>query len=140
MIPQRASLKGTVRSLDPDVRDLLEKRMGEVVENTAKAMGVKAEFEFQRNYPVTVNAAEQTSLAVDVANSVAGTDKVNPATPAVMGGEDFAFMLNARPGAFIFVGNGESATLHHPEYDFNDDAIPYGCSYWVQLVEQSLSA
>ena len=140
VIPQRASLRGTVRSLDPDVRDLLEKRMGEVVENTAKAMGVKAEFEFQRNYPVSINSAEQTTLAVDVAGSVAGSDKVNPNTPAVMGGEDFAFMLNARPGAFIFVGNGDTATLHHPEYDFNDDAIPYGCSYWVQLVEQSLSA
>lgn len=140
VIPQTVNLKGTVRTLSPEVRDLLEKRMAEVVENTAIAMGTTAKFVYNRNYPVTVNSDTQTQFAVNVAQSVAGVDNVNPDTPAVMGAEDFSFMLNARPGAFIFMGNGDTAALHHPEYDFNDEAIPHGCSYWVQLVEQAMPA
>lgn len=140
VIPQTVNLKGTVRTLSPEMRDLLEKRMTEVIENTAIAMGATAKFNYNRNYPVTVNSTAETQFAIDVAQSVAGEAKVNPDTPAVMGGEDFSFMLNARPGAFIFMGNGDTATLHHPEYDFNDEAIPHGCSYWVQLVEQALPA
>ncbi len=138
VIPQTVNLKGTVRTLSPDIRDLLEKRMTQVIENTAAAMGTTAKFSYNRNYPVTINAHEQTELAVNVASGVAGRSKVDANTPAVMGAEDFSFMLNARPGAFIFMGNGDTAALHHPEYDFNDDAIPYGCSYWVQLVEQAM--
>lgn len=140
VIPQTVNLKGTVRTLSPEVRDLLEKRMAEVVENTAIAMGTTAKFVYNRNYPVTVNSDTQTQFAVNVAQSVAGVDNVNPDTPAVMGAEDFSFMLNTRPGAFIFMGNGDTAALHHPEYDFNDEAIPHGCSYWVQLVEQAMPA
>jgi len=140
VIPPKVTLRGTVRTLDPEVRDLVEQRMNEVFESTAKAMGVVARFEFKRNYPVTINAADQTDKEVSIAESVAGAGKVNASTPAVMGGEDFAFMLEARPGAFVFVGNGDTASLHHPEYDFNDDCIPHGCSYWVQLVEQSMPA
>lgn len=138
VIPQTVNLKGTVRTLSPDIRDLLEKRMTQVIENTAAAMGTTAKFNYNRNYPVTINAHEQTEFAVNVANSVAGSSKVDANAPAVMGAEDFSFMLNARPGAFIFMGNGDTAALHHPQYDFNDDAIPYGCSYWVQLVEQAM--
>ncbi|OED37452.1 amidohydrolase [Chromatiales bacterium (ex Bugula neritina AB1)] len=140
VIPQTVHLKGTVRTLSSGVRDQLETRMADLIQHTAQAMGATAAFKYQRNYPVTANAVEQTSHAVKVAASVAGEAAVNAEAPAVMGAEDFSFMLNERPGAFIFMGNGNTATLHHPEYDFNDDAIPYGCSYWVQLVEQSMPA
>lgn len=140
VIPQSVTLKGTVRSLSTEVRDLLEKRMAEVIENTASAMGATASFVYDRNYPVSVNSDAQTEFAISVAQSVAGQSKVEANTPAVMGAEDFSFMLNARPGAFIFTGNGDTASLHHPKYDFNDDAIPHGCSYWVQLVEQAMPA
>jgi hippurate hydrolase len=135
VIPQRARIKGTGRSLDPSVRDLIERRMREVVENVAAAHGAAVRFRYDRNYPVTVNHAEQTGKAAAIARDVAGDAQVVTDTPPVMGGEDFSFMLEARPGAFIFVGNGDSAGLHHPTYDFNDAAIPYGASYWVRLVE-----
>ncbi len=138
VIPQKVQLKGTVRTLSEEVQDLAEKRLGEIVEHTATAMGCKATLNYERNYPVTINTEQQTSNAVAVAKSVAGEANVNAAVAPVMGAEDFSFMLNARPGAFIFTGNGDSATLHHPEYDFNDEVIPHGCSYWVQLVEQSM--
>ena len=140
VIPQKVQLKGTVRTLSVEVQDMAEKRLGEIVEHTATAMGCKATLNYQRNYPVTINAEQQTKKAVSVAQSVAGDNNVNTSVSPVMGAEDFSFMLNARPGAFIFTGNGDSATLHHPEYDFNDEAIPHGCSYWVQLVEQSMPA
>ncbi len=140
VIPQQVHLKGTVRTLSPDIRDQIEKRMAEVVEHTALAMGTTAVFDYQRNYPVTVNAAEQTRQAANIARSVVGEHQVDDDALPLMGGEDFSFMLNARPGAFIFLGNGDTANLHHPEYDFNDEAIPYGCSYWVQLVEQLMPA
>jgi hippurate hydrolase len=140
VIPQRAKITGTGRSLDPLVRDLIERRMREVVQNVAAAYGATAEFHYERNYPVTVNHPEQTKKAVEIASEVAGSANVNPDHPPVMGGEDFAYMLEARPGAFIFVGNGDSAGLHHPAYDFNDAAISYGSSYWARLVERLMPA
>ena len=136
VIPQRAKLTGTGRSLDPLVRDLIERRMREVVQNVAAAHGATAKFHYERNYPVTINHPEQTEKAIAVASDVAGEANVNPDHPPVMGGEDFAYMLEARPGAFIFVGNGDTAGLHHPAYDFNDAAISYGSSYWARLVER----
>lgn len=138
VIPQRVNLKGTVRTLSAEIQDIVEKRMHDVVEHTALAMGCRASLTYNRNYPVTVNAENETRLAVSVASSVVGDTHVNADTPPVMGAEDFSFMLNERPGSFIFMGNGDTATLHHPEYDFNDEAIPYGCSYWVQLVETAM--
>lgn len=138
VIPQQVTLKGTVRTLSPEVQDLTEKRMAEVVEHTALALGAKATLNYQRNYPVSINHEQQTAFAADIAGQVAGSNNIDADTQPLMGAEDFSFMLNERPGAFIFMGNGESAALHHPEYDFNDDAIPYGCSYWVQLVEGGL--
>jgi hippurate hydrolase len=87
-----------------------------------------------------VNHEDQTDFAVKVAGDVAGDERVEPNMPPLMGGEDFSYMLESRPGAMIFIGNGDSAGLHHPEYDFNDDIIPYGCSYWARLVETSLAA
>lgn len=140
VIPQTARLAGTIRSLTDEVRDLLEKRVREVVEGVAKLHGATARVTYHRGYPVTRNHADQTAFAASVASEVAGKDRVNDELPPMMGAEDFSYMLNARPGAFIFVGNGDSAGLHHPAYDFNDDVIPIGSSYWVRLVEKALPA
>ncbi|MEM9012112.1 MAG: M20 aminoacylase family protein [Pseudomonadota bacterium] len=138
VIPETVHLKGTVRTLTPEMRDLAERRMGEIIEATARAHGASAVLDYQRNYPTTVNSATETAFAAGVAKSVVGDGKVEDDTPPVMGGEDFSFMLNARPGAFIFMGNGDTAGLHHPKYDFNDEAIPFGCSYWATLVETAM--
>ena len=140
VIPQTALLRGTARSLSPDVQDLLERRVREVVEGTAKLYGAKAMLTYSRDYPVTRNHPGQTDFAAQVASEVAGGERVETDVAPVMGAEDFSFMLEARPGAFIFIGNGPSAGLHHPAYDFNDEAIPYGTSYWVRLVETALPA
>jgi amidohydrolase len=139
VIPQTAQLRGTARSLTPKVQDLLEKRVPEIVEGTAKLYGATATVRYRRGYPVLKNHAAQTDFAATVAGEIAGRDKVNIDMAPVMGAEDFSFMLNARPGAFIFVGNGDSAGLHHPAYNFNDEAIPFGTSYWVKLVETALA-
>ena len=140
IIPQRARLIGTARSLEPAVRDLIERRMSEIVPSLAAAFGATATLKYDRNYPVTVNHREQTEKAIAVAQMVAGTGGVDPDTAPVMGGEDFSFMLEARPGAFIFLGNGDSPGLHHPAYDFNDEAIPFGASYWAKLAETLMPA
>jgi amidohydrolase len=138
VIPHTAFLRGTARSLTPEVRDLLERRLNEVVVGTAKLYGATAKLTYQRDYPVTRNHARQTAFAASVAADVVGRERVNDQAAPVMGAEDFSFMLEARPGAFIFVGNGDTAGLHHPAYDFNDEAIPVGTSYWVKLVETAL--
>jgi len=138
VIPQTALLRGTARSLTPDVRDLLEKRLHEVVTGTAGLYGASAKLTYRRDYPVTRNHARQAAFAASVAAEVVGRERVEEDVAPVMGAEDFSFMLEARPGAFIFVGNGDSAGLHHPAYDFNDEVIPYGASYWVKLVETAL--
>ena len=139
VIPQHAVLRGTARSLTPEVRGLLHKRIGEVVEGTARLYGATAKVTYTNGYPVVVNHERQTAFAADVAREIAGKDKVDIDVPPVMGAEDFAFMLAERPGAFIFVGNGDSAGLHHPAYDFNDETIPVGTSYWVRLAETALA-
>jgi len=139
VIPQHAVLRGTARSLTPQVRELLHKRIGEVVEGTARLYGASAKITYTNGYPVVVNHERQTAFAADVAREVAGTDRVDIDVAPVMGAEDFAFMLQERPGAFIFVGNGDSAGLHHPAYDFNDETIPVGTSYWVRLAETALA-
>ncbi|MBS9719568.1 amidohydrolase [Tianweitania sp. BSSL-BM11] len=138
VIPPHATLGGTVRTLKPQVQDLVEARMNEIVELTARALGGKAKLDYRRDYPVVVNDPARTEFAVRVAQDVAGQNRVNADAPPVMGGEDFAYLLNARPGAFIFVGNGDSAPVHHPEFDFNDEAIPIGCSFWARLVETAM--
>jgi amidohydrolase len=138
VIPQTALLRGTARSLTPAVRDLLEKRLHEVVEGTAKLYGATAKLTYKRDYPVTRNHDRQAAFAASVAAQVVGGERVDENVAPVMGAEDFSFMLQARPGAFIFVGNGDSAGLHHPAYDFNDEVIPIGTSYWVKLVETAL--
>ena len=140
VIPERVDMLGTCRSLEPEVRDLIEARMAAVVEATAAAHGAQARLTYTRNYPVTINAGPQADFAASVAAAVVGTPRVDPLAPPVMGAEDFAYMLNARPGAMVFVGNGDTAKLHHPKYDFNDELIPVGCSYWARLVETAMPA
>jgi hippurate hydrolase len=139
VIPQTALLRGTARSLTPEVRDVLEKRLHEVVEGTAKLYGATAKLTYRRDYPVTRNHERQAEFAASVAAQVVGKERVDDHVAPVMGAEDFSFMLEARPGAFIFVGNGNTAGLHHPRYDFNDEVIPIGTSYWVKLVETALA-
>lgn len=138
VIPQTAKLCGTVRTLKQETRTYAEERLTETVTGIAKALGAEATVHYQRGYPVTVNHPNETDFAVRVAREISGRDNVIPDTPPVMGGEDFSYMLEARPGAFIFAGNGDTASVHHPEYDFNDDLIPFGCSYFVKLVETAL--
>jgi hippurate hydrolase len=138
VIPQTATLRGTARSLLPEVRDTLEKRLHEIVEGTAKAYGARATLTYTRGYPVTSNHEIQTEFAAAIATDVAGHDAVDANTPPLMGGEDFSYMLEARPGAFIFIGNGDTAGLHHPAYDFNDDVIPAGVAFWARLVETAM--
>jgi hippurate hydrolase len=139
VIPQTATLRGTIRTLSPEVRKLVEKRVREVVAGVAQITGAKIDLHYQRNYPVVNNHAAETEVATRIAKQVAGDANVLE-MPPMMGGEDFAYMLEARPGAFIFCGNGDSAGLHHPAYNFNDEAIVFGTSYWVRLVEESLAA
>jgi hippurate hydrolase len=112
----------------------------EIAEGVAALHGGHVRLTYTRGYPVTKNHAGQTAFAQEIASEIAGKDRVNGELPPMMGAEDFSYMLNARPGAFIFVGNGEnSAGLHHPAYDFNDEIIPLGSSYWVRLVEKALA-
>jgi len=139
VIPQTAELKGTVRTLTAEVRELVEKRVREVVAGVAQMTGAKIDLVYERGYPVVVNHASQTDVAAQVAKEVAGDANVHD-MPPLMGAEDFAYMLEQRPGAFIFCGNGNSAGLHHPAYNFNDDAIVFGTSYWIKLVENTLAA
>ncbi len=139
VIPQKVRLRGTARTLDEGVRVMVEERLHRIVEHTAAAYGAKAKLGYRRNYPVLVNHDEQTDFAASVASQVAGESHVNTELPPMMGAEDFSFMLNARPGAFIWVGNGDSAGLHHPSYNFNDEVIPFGTSYWVKLAETALA-
>ncbi|MDK4704353.1 M20 family metallopeptidase [Rhizobium sp. CNPSo 4062] len=140
VIPNDASFGGTVRTLDPEMRDLAEQRFKQIVTGIATSHGAEVEIEFHRNYPVTFNHADETDHAIAVAEEIAGAGNVIPNIDPMMGGEDFSYMLLARPGAFIFVGNGDSAGLHNPAYDFNDEAIAHGISYWVRLAEQRLNA
>ncbi len=139
VIAQTASLSGTVRSLSPNVRDLAEKRIAEIVNGVVKLHGGKVELEYHRNYPVMVNHAEQVDVAADIAELIVGKDNVDRNVSASMGAEDFAFMLNKRPGAMIFISQGPGPELHHPEFNFNDEIIPIGVSFWVKLVEERLA-
>ncbi len=138
VIPRTANIKGTVRTLDEEVRDLVEKRMKEFISNAASAFNLKAKLYYKRGYPVMSNHPKQTDFAANVAAQIVGEEKVDRNVPPIMGGEDFAYMLNARPGAFIGIGQGDSAGLHEDTYDFNDEIIPLGCTYWVQLVQSAL--
>lgn len=136
VIPETVTLRGTVRSFDPELRKLTEGRIREIVSNGAAVYGAEAVIEYHNGYPATVNYAEEAGFAAEAAKRI--TPEVETDSPPLMAGEDFAYMLLARRGAYIQVGNGGGASVHHPEYDFNDEAIPAGCSYWVELVESRL--
>ncbi|WP_299164875.1 M20 aminoacylase family protein [uncultured Tateyamaria sp.] len=138
VIPQVTRMTGTVRALDGAVRDMMEERVKKIATATADAYGCVAEVTYTRGYPVTVNHPTETEHAAAAARSVAG--EVITDTPPIMAAEDFSYMLEARPGAYIMLGNGDNGTLHHPAYRFDDDAIPAGCSWFVELVEQRMPA
>ncbi|BCH55525.1 amidohydrolase [Agrobacterium vitis] len=140
VIPMDVTLTGTVRTLLPQIRDFAEKRVQEVASATAMAHGAIAEVHYHRGYPVTFNHAQETEFAASVAAKISGENRVKTDMAPKMGAEDFSYMLESRPGAFIFLGVGDTANLHHPAYDFNDEAIPYGISYWVELAETGLAA
>jgi hippurate hydrolase len=135
VIPQTAEIKGSVRTLTPEMRALAQKRITEIVEGTMKAFGMKYELEYYLGYPVTFNHAGQTDFATSVTKEAFGSDAINTDVPPTMGSEDFSYMLEERPGAFINIGNGDSAGLHNPAYEFNDAAIPVGVNYWASLIE-----
>jgi amidohydrolase len=137
VIPDYAYMNGTVRTFDPKVQDMVERRLGEIVAGQAASYGVTAELRSERGYPATVNCAKEAAHAAEVAVEIAGEDKVVADAGREMGAEDFAYMLEKRPGAYLFLGQGESAGLHHPEYNFNDDVAPVGASFFARLVERS---
>ncbi|WP_105405326.1 M20 aminoacylase family protein [Neorhizobium sp. T7_12] len=139
IIPDQATLWGTVRTLSEENRDLAENRIRQIVEGIVSAHGAEAEIDYYRQCPVTFNHDLETDHAIGVATEVVGASNVDTNVDPTMAGEDFAFMLKRRPGAFIFIGNGDTAALHNPHYDFDDEAISYGISYWVRLAEQRLT-
>ncbi|MDE2647033.1 MAG: M20 family metallopeptidase [Paracoccaceae bacterium] len=135
VIPEHIFLKGTIRTMSADIRKLAERRLKEISTSVATMFGGQADIKFNQGYPVMTNSEEQTQFAASVAASVYGSCED---APLVMGGEDFSYMLNERPGAYILVGNGDTAACHHPEYNFSDDAIPSGCSFWAEIIEKRL--
>ncbi|PJE37120.1 amidohydrolase [Pseudooceanicola lipolyticus] len=138
VIPQTVLLRGTVRALEPEVRDLAQARLTRIATLTAEAYGCTAAVEYERGYPITMNSEANTDFAADIAEIVAGS--VDRDTPPIMAGEDFSYMLEQRPGAYMFLGNGAGAHVHHPEYNFNDAAIPAGCSWFAEVVERRMPA
>lgn len=140
VISDRVEMAGTVRTLVPGLRDFAERQILTSAQGIARGFGADVEFKYRRSVPVTSNHTEQTNLAIKAARNLVGAASVEDKVRPRMGAEDFAYMLEARPGAFIFLGNGPTAGVHHPAYDFNDEALPYGIGYWVSLVETVLAA
>ncbi len=139
VIPEVVELKGTIRTFKPKVQDLAEKRVGEIATSIAQAHGARAEVRYERRYPPTVNAAQETEIAAGVAAKIVGEEMVQTDVAPVMGSEDFAFMLNEKPGNYTFLGCGEHVSnVHSPQYDFNDEILPIGATYWAKLVEETL--
>ena len=151
IIPDSAWIGGTVRTFTNEVLDLIEKRLNEIAHSVAQAFDCEAEVEFLRNYPPTINHPKETDFAISVMKELVGEQKVNPRIDPTMGAEDFAYMLQTKPGCYVFIGNGDGdhrsqghglgpCQLHNPCYDFNDKLLPLGSTYWVKLVEKFLSA
>jgi hippurate hydrolase len=137
VIPETCKITGTVRTFDKAVQAMAVKRMEEVIAGQAASFGVTAEMDFKYGYPPTVNHPEQAAFAATVAAEIAGEDAVDENTTPVMGAEDFSYMLEARPGAYIHLGQGETPMCHHPQYNFNDEIAPIGASFFVRLVERA---
>ncbi len=140
VIPETVMLRGCTRSLDPGVQQNLEDSMARVAEGVARAHGAEVDFEYERGYPATVNEVESLGVASRAAADVVTEDRVDIETPPVMGSEDFAFMLEKRPGAYVFLGAGPGSGVHTPTYDFNDRIIPIGARYWARIVREELPA
>jgi amidohydrolase len=140
VIPQTAELRGTVRTLKAETRILAERRINEIAAGIALASGAKIKVTYHKGYPVTINHPEQTEFAAKVAAGISGPNSVDRTVEPMMGAEDFSYMLEERPGAYIFMGNGDTAGVHHPAYDFDDRAIPVGVSYWVKVAETAMAA
>jgi len=141
VIPDRVVMRGTARSFRPELGDRIESALRRIASGVAAALGARVEIDYDRRYPATVNSAAETEIAVAAAADVVGAAHVDRNVQPTMGSEDFAFMLNEKPGCYIFIGNGaggDSAGLHNPHYDFNDAILPIGASYWARLVEQVL--
>ncbi len=138
IIPEDGTFAATIRCFKPDVRHLLKRRFHEIVAGTAAAFGVKATVDYDWGYPATINHEEEAEFAAAVAREISGTEAVNARAPREMGSEDFSYMLAARPGAYLFLGTGPGAGLHHPAFDFNDEAAPVGASFFARLVERAL--
>ena len=136
VIPGSVILKGTVRTMEEEIQDLAENNLKKICENTAKAFGASAKIDYQRGYPVMTNSEKETEIAKSVGRTVSGINTID--APPVMGAEDFSFMLNERPGAYILIGNGDSAPVHNPNYNFDDDIIPTGIAYWSELAKSRL--
>jgi hippurate hydrolase len=150
VIADEAELVGTVRTFSTPVLDMIERRMRTIAEHTASAFDAEIDFRFKRNYPPLINHEQETKFAVDVLKSIVDADKVNDHVEPTMGAEDFAFMLQEKAGCYVFIGNGEGShrmaghglgpcNLHNPSYDFNDDLLPLGATYWVRLAETFLA-
>ncbi len=143
VIPDGVFMEGTTRSFRPEIRDWLEPSMRRVVDGVATALGAEIEFDYLRRYPSTINHVPETAIAAKIAAEVAGDSRVTTDTPPVMGGEDFAFMLEKVPGCYLFIGNGDgegACMVHNPNYDFNDEILPVGATYFSRLVETVLAA
>lgn len=136
VIPSSIELGGTIRSMKPETRRAVEDRFRTIVKKTAEAFDVEASIDWRPGYPVTVNDPEKTQVAISIAQTLVGADMVDTDYPAAMGSEDFSYMLEKRPGAIIWLGNGDSAKLHNPAFDFNDEAIIHGMSYWVAMAQR----
>jgi metal-dependent amidase/aminoacylase/carboxypeptidase family protein len=150
VIPDEAVMIGTVRTFSTEVLDLIEQRMHDIASHTAAGFRASVDFSFKRNYPPLVNHAAETAIAIAAMQAVAGAERVDTKVEPTMGAEDFAFMLQAKPGCYVFIGNGEGehrdgghglgpCQLHNGSYDFNDKLLPVGASYWVRLAEMSLA-
>ncbi len=140
VIPDTAYINGTVRTFDPEVQDMVMRRMEEIVAGQAVSYGVEATLDYEVGYPATINDADKADFAVGVAREIVGEDRVVPDATRDMGAEDFSYMLNARPGAYLYIGQGDTAGLHHPKYDFNDAIAPVGASFFARLVERAQPA
>lgn len=139
VIPHRVELRGTLRTFSEAARRMVKRRMHEIATRGAGLMGASAELRWMpNNYPVMINGADETGFAAQAARDV--SDRVTAEAAANTGAEDFSFMLQACAGAYIQLGNGDTAPVHHPQYDFNDEIIPFGTSYWVQLIESRMGA
>ncbi|MGY9045858.1 hypothetical protein P775_28205 [Puniceibacterium antarcticum] len=138
IIPDTAQIVGTVRSFDPAVQAMVIERMEEIVHHQAASLGMSATLQYEKGYPATVNNAAEAAFAAEVAREVVGADRVDADCAPKMAAEDFGYMLRARPGAYLFLGQGDTPSCHHPSYDFQDEIAPVGASFFVRLVEKAL--